>query len=95
MPINRSSLRYVLAYVSPDSRYDSSASWTYWALRSCSEYTATVEIPISRAVLTTRSAISPRLATSIFLTIFPIYSTIAVCARVRSQVFDKNGGDIL
>src|ERR1700737_268784 len=48
---------------------DSSASSTCAASRSASEYTATVPIPMRRAVLMTRHAISPRLATKIFLNI--------------------------
>ena len=42
-----------------------SAIWTWGALRSASENTATVCIPIFCAVLIMRTAISPRLATSI------------------------------
>ncbi|CKZ86521.1 Uncharacterised protein [Mycobacterium tuberculosis] len=45
----------------------SSAISTWSASRSASEYTATVLMPIRRAVLMTRQAISPRLAISIFL----------------------------
>ena len=44
----------------------SSASSTCRAFLSASEYTATVRIPILRAVLMTRHAISPRLAIRIF-----------------------------
>src|SRR5438552_16384195 len=40
---------------------------TCGAARSASEYTATVSIPSSRQVRMTRTAISPRLATSTFL----------------------------
>src|SRR5579875_653986 len=40
----------------------SSANFTCRLLRSASEYTATVRIPISLHALITRSAISPRLA---------------------------------
>src|SRR6266550_2446002 len=43
-------------------RRASSASLTWRALRSASEYTATVRTPSSRAVRITRHAISPRLA---------------------------------
>ena len=45
----------------------SSASSTCRAFLSASEYTATVWMPILRAVLMTRQAISPRLAIRIFL----------------------------
>jgi hypothetical protein len=48
---------------------DSSASSTCIASLSASEYTATVLMPILRAVLMTRQAISPRLAIRIFLNI--------------------------
>jgi hypothetical protein len=48
---------------------DSSAMVTCIASLSASEYTATVLMPILRAVLMTRQAISPRLAISIFLNI--------------------------
>src|SRR4029453_14197869 len=47
----------------------SSASSTWRALASASEYTATVRIPIRCAVFITRQAISPRLAIRIFLNI--------------------------
>src|SRR5579871_1540563 len=43
-------------------RTASSAATTCAAFRSASEYTATVRIPMARAVRMTRSAISPRLA---------------------------------
>src|SRR6267142_416397 len=43
-------------------RRASSASLTWRALRSASEYTATVRTPSRRAVRITRHAISPRLA---------------------------------
>src|SRR4029077_13077990 len=46
---------------------DSSASSTWSASRSASEYTATVAMPSRRAVLMTRQAISPRFAIRIFL----------------------------
>src|SRR6478735_1032881 len=46
---------------------DSSASSTWSASRSASEYTATLAMPSRRAVLMTRQAISPRLAIRIFL----------------------------
>src|ERR1035437_387486 len=49
---------------------DSSAISTWRASRSASEYTATVRMPILRAVLMTRQAISPRFAISIFLNMF-------------------------
>src|SRR5256886_6954243 len=45
---------------------DSSASFTYLASVSASEYTTTVRIPISRQARWMRSAISPRLAIRIF-----------------------------
>src|SRR5687768_3679532 len=45
---------------------DSSASITYLASASASEWTATVLMPISRQARCTRRAISPRLAISIF-----------------------------
>ena len=48
----------------------SSAIWTCRALRSASEKTATVLIPILCAVLITRHAISPLLAIRILLNIF-------------------------
>src|SRR5258706_13890294 len=47
----------------------SSAKRTCRASRSASEYTATVAIPIARAVRMMRQAISPRLAIRIFLNI--------------------------
>src|SRR5436190_17357991 len=43
-------------------RRASSASATWRALRSASEYTATVRMPMPRAAAMTRQAISPRLA---------------------------------
>ena len=49
----------------------SSASWTCNACRSIVEWTATHGIPISWAVLITRTAISPRLATRIFWYVVP------------------------
>src|SRR5438477_8709428 len=48
----------------------SSASSTWRARRSASEYTATVRMPSRRAVRMTRQAISPRLAMRIFWNIF-------------------------
>src|SRR5207245_2274234 len=45
---------------------DSSASFTYLASVSASEYTTTVRMPISRQARCMRSAISPRLAIRIF-----------------------------
>src|SRR5690606_19638052 len=48
----------------------SSASSTKSASWSASEYTATVWMPILRAVLITRQAISPRFAIRIFLNMF-------------------------
>src|SRR3989454_1167636 len=45
---------------------DSSASFTYLASVSASEYTTTVRMPISRQARWMRSAISPRLAIRIF-----------------------------
>src|SRR5258708_23395497 len=45
---------------------DSSASFTYLASVSASEYTTTVRMPISRPARWMRSAISPRLAIRIF-----------------------------
>src|SRR5690349_5446333 len=50
-------------------RTASSAISTWSASRSASEYTATVLIPMRRAVLVTRQAISPRFAIRIFLNI--------------------------
>src|SRR4030095_2693556 len=47
---------------------DSSASFTYLASVSASECTTTVRMPNSRHARWMRSAISPRLAISIFLT---------------------------
>src|SRR5471032_3182501 len=46
-------------------RRASSASATWRASRSSSEYTATVRMPMSRAAVMTRQSISPRLATRI------------------------------
>src|SRR5262245_29101825 len=54
-------------------RTASSASRTYGRSASASEYTATARIPIRRAVLITRLAISPRLATSTDSSIRPAY----------------------
>ncbi len=51
----------------------SSANFTYFASRSASEYTMTALMPISRQARWILSAISPRLATSIFL-------NMSVCA---------------
>src|SRR5664280_745286 len=45
----------------------SSARRTWRAFASASEYTATVAMPIFRAVLMTRQAISPRLAINILV----------------------------
>src|SRR5512145_446392 len=45
---------------------DSSASFTYFASRSASEWTTTVRMPISRQARWMRSAISPRFAIRIF-----------------------------
>src|SRR5512141_1257553 len=47
--------------------YASSAARTWGARRSASEYTATEAIPSSRHARVIRSAISPRFATSTFL----------------------------
>src|SRR6266446_2892954 len=50
----------------PPAHTDSSASFTYLASVSASEYTTTVRMPISRQARCMRSAISPRLAIRIF-----------------------------
>src|SRR5665213_1836535 len=57
---------YLSAALWPPSAYASSARRTCSALRSSSEYTATVAMPISRQVLITRTAISPLLAIRTF-----------------------------
>src|SRR5882724_9449188 len=62
-------------------RTASSASRTWRALASASEYTATVATPSRLAVLMTRHAISPRFAIRIFLNIPTSQSSCAVSAR--------------
>ncbi len=64
----------------------SSAMSTWSASRSASEKTATVLIPILRAVLITRQAISPRLAIRIFLNITP-YSPVSCCVEMKAKGF--------
>src|SRR3569833_2697137 len=62
---------------------DSSASFTYLASRSASEYTATVLIPISRQARWIRRAISPRFAIRIFSNIWVLRGEIALTAFGR------------
>src|SRR5262245_54033772 len=61
---------------------DSSASLTYFASVSASEWTTTVRIPISRQARWMRSAISPRLAIRIF-------SNTSAQDEQRLAVFDR------
>src|SRR5512145_3225446 len=65
----------------------SSAIFTWREAASASEYTATLLMPIRRAVLITRQAISPRLAIRIFLNILPLSSAFLIASwevRVNS-----------
>src|SRR5512139_4336434 len=62
---------------------DSSASLTYLASRSASEYTATVLMPISRQARWMRRAISPRFAIRIFSNILCSRGKIALTACGR------------
>src|SRR3569832_1150864 len=62
---------------------DSSASFTYLASRSASEYTATVLMPISRQARWIRRAISPRFAIRIFSNIWVLHGEIALTAFGR------------
>src|SRR5690349_16083794 len=61
---------------------DSSASFTYLASVSASEWTTTVRMPISRQARWMRSAISPRFAIRIF-------SNILGDDEERLSVFDR------
>src|SRR5665213_296092 len=67
---------YLSAALWPPSAYASSARRTCSALRSSSEYTATVAMPISRQVRMTRTAISPRLAIRTF---FNTQTSVGTC----------------
>src|SRR5689334_19114583 len=64
---------------------DSSASNTWRAVRSASEWTLTARMPRRRRVRITRSAISPRLATRTVL------NTAWLSARVPHQQLDGGG----
>src|SRR6478752_5048614 len=66
----RSATRYDSRLGAGPMKTASSASSTWRASRSASEYTATVLMPIILAVLMTRQAISPRLAIRIFSNMF-------------------------
>src|SRR5690606_8945418 len=70
----------------------SSAARTKGAVRSASECTATVEMPISLAERMMRRAISPRLAISNFLMeCVLIFSTLAIRARrCEAAAFRRN-----
>src|SRR5256885_92847 len=65
---------------------DSSASFTYLASVSASEYTTTVRMPISRQARWERSAISPRVAIRIF-------SNMLGEKEKRLSVLHRLGGD--
>src|SRR6218665_3432318 len=68
----------------------SSASFTYLASRSASEYTMTAFTPISRQARWIRRAISPRLATSIFLNMGTwLLSLLCLVSRVASLDHEK------
>src|SRR5690606_6992822 len=71
----------------------SSAARTKGAVRSASECTATVAMPISLAERMMRRAISPRLAISNFLMeCFLIFSTLAIRARrCEAAAFRRDG----
>src|SRR3954447_12488669 len=64
----------------------SSASSTCRAFLSASEYTATVAMPILRAVLMTRHAISPRLAMRIFLNMAKAPPPCGLARRIALNV---------
>src|SRR3954462_9215310 len=64
--ISLSTFRYDSAAGPGPSRYASAARRTCCASRSASEYTATDAMPSSSSARITRTAISPRLATSTF-----------------------------
>src|SRR6476620_10748978 len=64
----------------------SSASLTYLASRSASEYTITALMPSSRHARCTRKAISPRLAIRIFLN---ISGPASLDDEQRLAVFDR------
>src|ERR1700722_13671548 len=68
-------------------RAASSASRTWRALASASEYTATVATPSRPAVLMTRHAISPRFAIRIFLNMPTPQNSCAVRARVPAAAY--------
>src|SRR5512140_1425554 len=68
---------------------DSSASRTYLASRSASEWTTTVLIPISRHARWMRSAISPRLAISI-LSKSGFGGLVATRARTGGRLFEDD-----
>src|SRR5512138_3342457 len=71
MSMSLSARRYDSREGAGPSKYASSAYRTCNALRSASEYTATVSIPSSRQARMMRTAISPRLATRTFLNMTP------------------------
>src|SRR5258706_3579323 len=81
-------------------RTASSASRTWRALASASEYTATVATPSRLAVLMTRQAISPRFAIRIFLNILTSQNSCAtaaraLCVRPDRATFVEEGAESL
>src|SRR4051812_5922967 len=76
----RSATRYDSRLGAGPMKTASSASSTWSASRSASEYTATVAMPIRFAVLMTRQAISPRFAINIFLNIARSQRNVPVLA---------------
>src|SRR5512143_2942567 len=85
--MSRSPRRYVSAGAFPGSGQAMSASRTYGACVSASEYTAIVPTPNRRQVRMMRLAISPRLATStrLITASHPIHA-VAACALDRLVV---------
>src|SRR5258705_9515379 len=76
-------------------RSASSARLTWRALRSASEYTATVRIPSRRAVRITRHAISPRLAIRILPNIREKCSRSALRGPGRLALLKEGRGPFL
>src|SRR5581483_5331543 len=81
-----------LAIFKYEARGDDSPRYTAWsarrvckAVRSASEYTATVEIPISRHERMMRTAISPRLATRTRISQKELHSEHAKAAADRRR----------
>src|ERR1700739_2817760 len=70
---------------------DSSASFTYLASLSASEWTTTVRMPISRQARWMRRAISPRLAMRIFSNMVGSRLSVSAGEPARREDADKSG----